>query len=312
MNKHFPLFLILLGLVGFSQSCGSDGSGTEASTNPDSTPSAEEQRIVSLSGTITETLFHFGHGEQIVGRDVTSTYPADAVAEIPNLGHVRNLNVEALLGLQPTLILVGEDVKENKAIKNLQDSGIPVVLLPSSNTLDNAITMAEQFPEALRNEERLAQMRVDYQNQRRQLDSLLNDGDDYRPRVLFIYARGKGSMMVGGEETSASSFIELAGGRNAAEGVSGFQALSVEGLVKAQPDAFLLFTSGLASLGGEVGLLEVPGVAQTPAGKERRIITMDGLYALGFTPRATSAAIDLANALNKWKYQTVLSQEKMN
>ena len=60
------------------------GSGTEASTNPDSTPSAEEQRIVSLSGTITETLFHCGHGEQIVGRDVGQ--PARCEREAANGG----------------------------------------------------------------------------------------------------------------------------------------------------------------------------------------------------------------------------------
>ncbi len=311
MNKCF--YYLLIFLVGSSAmlSCNSVESTEQATATNPNPSSTTQQRIVSLSGAITETLFYLGYGDQIIGRDVTSTYPADAVADIPNLGHVRNLNVEALLGLQPTLILAGEDLKQNKALKNLQDSGIPIQLLPASNSLDNALGLAQHFPKELQQPERMAQMQSDYDQKSTQLDALVAN-QAYQPKVLFIYARGKGSMMVGGEETAASAFIELAGGRNAAIGVEGFQALSVEGLVKAQPDVFFLFDSGLASLGGEAGLLEVPGVAQTPAGKQGRIVAMDGLYALGFTPRATDAAIELANALQQWEYPTALSQKKVD
>jgi len=67
--------------------------------------------------------------------------------------------------------------------------------------------------------------------------------------------------------------------------------------MQAQPEVLLLFKSGLQSLGGVDGLLQVPGLAQTPAGQQGHIIGMDGLYLLGFTPRAARAAADLSERL---------------
>lgn len=78
-----------------------------------------------------------------------------------------------------------------------------------------------------------------------------------------------------------------------------FQALSAEALVKAQLEVSLLFDSGLQSLEGTNGLLKIPGIDQTPAGKNKRVITMEGHYLLGFGPRATQAALELAGKIHE-------------
>jgi len=59
----------------------------------------------------------------------------------------------------------------------------------------------------------------------------------------------------------------------------------------------LLFDSGLASLGGIDGLLAVPGVAQTTAGKNKAIISLDGGLISNFGPRTGEAALALNKAL---------------
>ena len=54
-------------------------------------------------------------------------------------------------------------------------------------------------------------------------------------------------------------------------------------------------TTGLESVGGIDGLVEIPGIAQTPAGRDRRIVTVeDGLlYSFGGrTARALELMID--------------------
>ena len=48
--------------------------------------------------------------------------------------------------------------------------------------------------------------------------------------------------------------------------------------------------------GGLEGLLKLPGVAQTPAGEKRKVVTMDDLYLGSFGPRAGRAALDLFRA----------------
>ena len=65
---------------------------------------AEEPRIVSIGGSITEIVYALGKGEWVVGRDTSSYYP-DAVKAIPTVGYVRQLNPEGILSLRPSLVI---------------------------------------------------------------------------------------------------------------------------------------------------------------------------------------------------------------
>ena len=105
--------------------------------------------------------------------------------------------------------------------------------------------------------------------------------------------------MVGGTQTSASAIIEKAGGVNAIQSFDNFQALTPEALLEAAPDVILMFTSGLASLDGKEGLKQIPGMSQTPAFQNDRIVAMDGHYLTAFGPRAGKAAIELAQKIHK-------------
>jgi iron complex transport system substrate-binding protein len=261
------------------------------------------QRIVSLSGGITETLFALGLGDRVVGIDITSTYPAELLGGIPRLGHVRNLNVEAVLGLQPDLIIVESGDAAATALPALAAAGPELMVLEEARTLAQPIARARLLARKLGGS--AAALRALEQEHEQHLNELmkLKARQDFKPKVLFVYARGKGSMMVAGQGTPAAAMIDLAGGRNALTGFEGFRALSAEGLVDIEPDVLLLFDSGLESLGGLEGLLQVTGLRQTPAGKNRRIIAMDGLYLLGFTPRVAQAALSLCQALNAFEYE---------
>ena len=88
--------------------------------------------------------------------------------------------------------------------------------------------------------------------------------------------------------------IRLAGGTNAASGFDGYKPLTAEAAVAAAPQVILVTTSGLESVGGTDGLLDLPGLALTPAGKARRVVAMDDLYLLGFGPRVADAVAALA------------------
>ena len=68
--------------------------------------------------------------------------------------------------------------------------------------------------------------------------------------------------------------------------------------MSAAPDVILMMTAGLESVGGMDGLLKLPGIAQTPAGKNRAIIHMEDLYLLGFGPRLGRAVQDLTTQLH--------------
>ena len=65
---------------------------------------SQSPRIVSLNGSVTEILCALGLQGQIVGTDITSTYPA-TMAKTPKVGHNRTIGAEAVLALRPTIIV---------------------------------------------------------------------------------------------------------------------------------------------------------------------------------------------------------------
>jgi iron complex transport system substrate-binding protein len=121
-----------------------------------------------------------------------------------------------------------------------------------------------------------------------------------KPRVLFMYLRGTDVQQVAGKNTAADAMITAAGGINAAAeaGIDGFKPLSPETVVAAQPDVLLVMTKGLESVGGVDGLLAIQGLADTPAGQNRRVVDLDDLYLLGMGPRTAQALNDLISAFH--------------
>lgn len=283
---------ILIILFSISLVACSNTSQEDTSENKEKT-----EKIVSLTGAITEALYYLGQGENIVGVDVTSTYPEE-VSTKTKLGHIKRLSTEGVLGLAPTIVLADEGNKDSPALQTLEKAGIKVVYVPTENTLENGLNICKFVAKELgiSATEKLQSLENEVSEVKKKLGEIKLQHKDDVPSVLFIYARGAGHMMIGGKGTSAQAMIELAGAKNATE-VEQFQSYSTEGLVKAQPDAILLFKSGLSSLGGEEAFLKTPGIKETPAGKNNKIITMDGAYLLGFGPRCHKAALELAERI---------------
>lgn len=293
LNMTQKYFLLLLVALLFFSACQQQSAATqEEKVEPTIT---DYERIISLSGAITETLFALGHGDKVIGIDVTSTYPPEEVSQRTQLGHVRNLNVEGVLSLEPDLILVDKKDAGNPAIQQLRQSEIAVLVVPVNYTLEAPVEIATTIAAKLGGHAEVQALQEKVESAKAQLSAITADRKN--PKVLFIYARGAGSMMVAGKNTSADAMIQLAGGVNAVTEFEGFKALSAEALILAQPDVLLLFESGLQSVGGMEKLLEMPGIEQTTAGKHQQVIAMDGLYLLGFTPRVGEAAIELAEEL---------------
>jgi iron complex transport system substrate-binding protein len=107
----------------------------------------------------------------------------------------------------------------------------------------------------------------------------------------------------------AGVLIEELGGVDVAgeeDWVSG--SLTAEGLMKLEPDLILMLTLGLESVGGVDGLLEIPGVAQTPAGERRRVVDMSDYEMFTWGPRTPEVLEALAEAI----YQVDLSEVEVS
>ena len=107
-----------------------------------------------------------------------------------------------------------------------------------------------------------------------------------KQKALFLYLRGTQTTLVLGKDTAPGAMLEIVGAENAAGTIKRNKPMTAEAVIAAQPDVYVLFTTGLESVGGVDGLLKLPGLALTPAGKNKRVVAMSGQYLSGFGPRS--------------------------
>jgi iron complex transport system substrate-binding protein len=105
-------------------------------------------------------------------------------------------------------------------------------------------------------------------------------------------------MLFLGRESGPAALLDAAGGENVFAHVEKSLPMSAESLAAAKPDVFLVMKGGLESVGGIEGLLEIPGVSLTPAGRDRRVVVMEDSLVGVLGPRAGQAALELCSALH--------------
>lgn len=252
-----------------------------------------ESRIVSGDGTISEILCGLGLEKYIVGIDITSSYPA-SLEKLPKIGHNRTISAEGIIALKPNIVVLSDQsMIKPEVISQLESTGKKVIVFKQEFSFEGTKkliqTVANTFGVSKKAEPLIKKLDADLAKLPKKAVS---------KKILFIYARGTGTLMVSGEGTSVDKMIQLSGNQNAGKGFQDFKPLTSEALLAANPDVLLLFDSGLNSVGGTEGLLKLPGVAQTNAGKNKKVIAMDGLLLMGFGPRVGKAAAELASKSN--------------
>jgi iron complex transport system substrate-binding protein len=252
-----------------------------------------KRRIITVGGAVTETVFALGAGDEVVAVDTSSVYP-DGALRLPQVGYQRLLSAEGMLALSPDLVIASDEAGPATTIEQLRSANVRVERMPNAKTPEEAAARITAIGAALGRPASALADRV-----RRDSASALARTSRDGPRFVFVYARGGGVLMVGGRDTGGSMMVELAGGRNAAGEIRGYKPLSAEVLIDAAPDVIVIPSRGLESLGGMAGMLALPGVAATPAGRDGRIVAFDDLLLLGFGPRLPEAIDELARKLRE-------------
>lgn len=302
--RHVAVLLLLISLTAAAQPVEvTDASGETVVIN-------STERIIGLNGSTTEILFALGLDANIVGCDASSTYPKDVKKRLPSVGYQYRLNAEGILSLKPTLVIGRENVKPPQVVEQLRSAGVTVLLLTEPRTFEEAKQRLRTIGTAVNRQERAEELISALEKHIETLESKLaiREGQPKR-KALFLYLRGPQTAFVLGRNSAAGAMIEIVGAANAAEKIEGTKPMTAEAVIAAQPDVYVLFESGLKSIGGVEGLLKVPGLAQTPAGRNKRVVAMDGLYLSGFGPRCGRAALDLFKGIYEAEGHFVAKEE---
>jgi len=242
-------------------------------------------RIVSLNGAISEIISGLGYESYIVATDITSNYP-ESVNKLPKVGHNRSIQAEGILAQSPDVVVGIEKDLNPKVIRQIKSSGVKVVLFDQEHSVEGTKKLIQGVKDSLNFNIKNDSLNIKIDQAIKQIRVFENV-----PKVLFIYARGAGTILVAGKKTQMDEMISIAGGENAVSDFESFKPLTAEAIVSANPDVILMFKSGAQSLNGVFE--SVPGIMETNAGKNKQIITMDGQYLSGFGPRTGKAALEL-------------------
>ncbi|MEJ5053817.1 heme/hemin ABC transporter substrate-binding protein [Sphingobacterium sp. MYb382] len=261
---------------------------------------AKEQRIITLNSAITETVFGLGLGESIVATDVTSISPK-AAAGLPRVSQNRSYSAEGIMAFKPTVVLVAEGDMSKTVQQQLHQAGINVVQLKQEFTAKGAFRFIQDVADAVDATETgktvVQRTKLTYDRVMENIQQEKQKGKK-APKVLFIYARGAGTMSVAGKGSSLDAMISLAGGKNAIQEFADFKPYTTEAMVQANPDIILMFDFGASSLGGKESILKMPGIALTQAGKNKRILVMNASLLVNFSTRLPEAIIELNKGFN--------------
>ena len=253
-------------------------------------------RIVSLGGEITEMIFLLGMEKNVVAVDTTSTWP-QRVTELPQVGYLRALSSEGLLSMSPTIVIANEEAGPHAVVGQIKSTGVEFHTINKARNFQGVADNIRQLGKILSREKQAEAFAAGIEADAVTFSADINGktaNNTNKPAILFLLSAGAGTPVVSGKNTSADAMIKLAGGRNVMTSYEGYKPVAADSILAKQPDVILMTSRTLKILGGAEKVLKLPGISHTPAGKNNRVVSLDGMYMLGFGPRAVSAANELA------------------
>ena len=253
----------------------------------------DASRIVSVGTAITETVYALGAGGKVVGIDNASREYVPESKELPTVGARNALNAEGILSLKPTLVILGADSAPTQIFDQLRNAGIAVVTLTPDYSLEAVKSKVSTIAKVLGADAKGVEINSKIDGEMSEVSKMLANVKE-KPKVMFV---GRGPNMpnatMSGAGTTIDEMINLAGGTNPFTDFKGFREMTDEAVVAAQPDIILITQKSFERSGGADGVVKFPGVALTPAGKNKRIVPVSDMYFQGFGPGVGTAVREL-------------------
>jgi len=280
---RWPLALLLV----LGVACGKK---TEEPPPPPPGSAAPQVRIISLTPSATEVMAALGATSLLVGVDDYSEYPPE-VKQLPKVGSFLTPNLEAIVRLRPTLVIV-DDIHTGSA-KALEDAGIQTVAC-AMHTLPDVESALKTVGARIGKTAEATRIAADID---RAIDATVSRRPAKRPKVLAIIDReagGLGNLVAAGTGSYVDELVALVGGANVLAGAGiRYPKLSMEEVLRAQPEVILDLSYAAR---GDRGL-DPWRTVEIPAAKSGRLHALGEPYLIAPSPRVTQALDTMARAI---------------
>jgi len=261
--------------------------------NREITIEATPQRIISLAPSNTEILFAVGAGAQVVGRDEFSDYPPESASVETIGGSFGEYNVEAIVALEPDLILAAE-INPPELVQQLEDLGLTIYYLGNPTTLEGMYTNLETVASLTGHD--VTELVDSLKARVAAVDEKIMPLSSRIPVFYEIDATDPTKPWTYGPNTFGDLLIARAGGYNVGGiATDQYPQLSLEQVVAANPSVIVLGDSMWGVTAEAV--MERPGWETIPAVQSNSIFPFDDNLVSRPGPRLVDGLEQLAKLL---------------
>lgn len=266
-----------------------------APINVSASQTPQFSRVVALANGSAEIIASMGHLNVLIGRDVASDTPELESVEVVTSGH--QIVAEKILSLKPDLVIIDESSGPSSALKVLEAAGVRITKISESWQLSQIDRKVGELAQAIGTIDDGKALTAALQMSTREIAKIPTG-----KTIAFLYLRGGSAVyLIGGKGSGTDSLITAIGGIDAGaqKFENPFTPMTAEAIATLNPDVFLVMSKGLESVGGVEGLITLPGIAQTQAGKNRAIVAVDDSLLLSFGPRSFALLAALAQSVER-------------
>ncbi len=264
--------------------------------------SAKRVIALDLYATLTDTMIGLGLADHLVGRAGSDTQPI--LSDLPVVSRDGlELNTEAVLGLHPDLVLTNLTIGTERVYAQLESAGITVVRFPEVPSIADIATsihaVGAVFGLTGEADRFAAGTEADLREARATI-AALKAATPRAPRAIVLYVRGHaGVFFIFGPDYGAADVLDELGLDDVAgdSGITDLAPANAESLVSLDPEIILTMKDGVSSTGGVDGLLARPGLAETTAGRNERLVIAGDNQLLSYGPRTPANLEALARAI---------------
>lgn len=254
----------------------------------------QDRRVVSVSKQINEFIYAIGGEDDLVAVDLTSIYPPE-IRKLPTVGYHRALSAEGIISMRPTVFLTDGNVGPDAVLGQLKKVGIPITVMNPGGTVDSAEMLLAHLGEFVHREKAADSVLAQWKAGMNQLwADTASWSAESRPRVLVMhFGQIANNYLAIKRGSIPDQLITWAGGQNAVDSVGGMMRLTPELIARAAPDIIIATDVGFDRFGSAEKFAALPGVALTPAGRNKRIYRISEQKIMYYGPRTPAAVREL-------------------
>lgn len=245
---------------------------------------AEPQRIISLSPSVTETLYYLGLGNRLIAVSDYCNWPEEIKYKV-KVGGMINPSFEKILTLKPDLIIISQEGTPIEVYQRFVNLGLKIYVFNPKRLSDLPIEIMK-LAKNVGGDDKAKIFNEKFQKELKEMNNIFHG-----QRALFII--WSENLTVAGEESHIGEIMKFLGLKNIANNYSAYFQQNIEDIIKKNPEIIFIGSGHNGTINEKI----IEKLKYTDAVKNGKVfIISDKIYHL--SPRIIEGIREMVNGKN--------------